>query len=68
MSWLKFTIKEKKQKLGSLRKKKKTNKKIATNEFDSAKGLKDLFVLLLIDSTENIISETGTFSWGKEKC
>lgn len=38
---------------------------MATNEFDSAKGLKDLFALLLIDSTEDIISETGSFSWGK---
>lgn len=54
------------QKVGSLREKKKNNKKIATNEFDFAKGLKDLFVLLLIGNTEDIISETGTFSWGKE--
>lgn len=46
---------------------KKNNKKIATNEFDSAKGFKDLFVLLLVDNTEDIISETGTFSWGKEE-
>lgn len=40
---------------------------MATNELDSAKGLKDLFVLLLIEETEGIIPETDTFYWGKEK-
>lgn len=35
---------------------------MAANELDSAEGLKDYFVLLLIKNTEDVISETGTFS------